>query len=183
MSVRFTIVLVVLLIMVGGLVAVTQVLRTDSETPERKDRLYRVSSDEIAEVTFSQEEDKITFVHLEDTWFILDEESGGDVPVDIGRWGGIPSLLGGPAVSENLSDREEELGSRASYGLDPPRNRINLSLFNGQAVEVNIGDLTPTEDGYYTYVTDSEILYIVHSSWVDVLVRLLEEPPYPAEEA
>ncbi len=183
MSVRFTIVLVVLLIMVGGLVAVTQVLRTDEEAPERKDRLYRVSSAELAEVTISQEEDQITFVHLEESWFIKDEESGENVPVDIGRWGGVPSLLGGPAVSTNLSDSEEELGSRASYGVDPPRSRINITLFNGQTTEVNIGDLTPTEDGYYTYVTDSEILYIVHSAWVDVIVRLLNEPPYPIEEA
>ena len=48
---------------------------------------------------------------------------------------------------------------------------------------MNIGDLTPTEDGYYISVEDpNDNLYIVHSSWVDVLERLLTEPPYPVEE-
>ncbi|MEE8159977.1 MAG: DUF4340 domain-containing protein, partial [Dehalococcoidia bacterium] len=179
MNARFTIVLVVLLILVGGLVGVTQVLRSDDDPPERGDRLYRVSSSELSDVTISQDDEKITFVSLDEQWYIKDEEQGENLSVNIDRWGGIPSLLGGPAVSTNLSESEEELGDRASYGIEPPRSRINLTTFNGLGIEVNIGDLTPTQDGYYAQVTGSEILYIVHSSWVDVLMRLLTEPPYP----
>ena len=181
MSVRVTIVLIVLLVLVGGLVAVTQVLRSEEDAPKRSDRLYRISSSEIADVTISRGDDTITFIHGEDEWLIQDPEGGENTPVDVDRWGGIPSLLGGPAVSTNLSESEEDLGSRASYGIDPPRSRINLTTNIGQRIEVNIGDLTPTEDGYYTNVTGSELLYIVHSSWVDVITRLLTEPPYPAE--
>ncbi len=183
MNARFTIVLVVLLILVGGLVGVTQVLRSSDKDIERGDRLYRVSSSELSEVTISQDEEKVTFVQLDGQWYIKDEEQGENLPVNIDRWGGIPSLLGGPAVSTNLSESEDELEDRASYGIEPPRSRINLISFNGQGIEVNIGDLTPTQDGYYAQVTGSEILYIVHSSWVDVLMRLLTEPPYPLGEA
>jgi hypothetical protein len=184
MSARFTIVLVVLLILIGGLVAVTQILRVDTEAPKRSDRLYRIQ--DVAHVVISRGEESITFEKMGNTWFIKDEEGGEDVEVDIGRWGGIPSLLNGPAVSTNLMKTEEDrkqLGDRVSYGLDPVRTVITVTSANGQMVVVNLGDLTPTEDGYYVSVEDPrDNLYIVHNSWVDVLERLLTEPPYPVEE-
>ena len=185
MSARFTIVLVVLLILIGGLVGVTQLLRgTDGPGDGRPDRLYRTQ--DVAHVVISRGEDSITFEKMGDTWFIKDEEGGEDIEVDIGRWGGIPSLLNGPAVATNLMKTEEdrgELGDRADYGLDPVRTVITVTSANGQVFVVNLGDLTPTEDGYYVSVEDpSDNLYIVHNSWVDVLERLLNEPPYPVEE-
>ena len=186
MSARFTIVLVVLLVLIGGLVAVTQLLRTESDVEDRRpERLYRVASGELAEVLISQREESIQFVEVENTWYIRDEESGEDIEADIGRWGGITSLLGGPAA-ENLMKTEEdrqELGDRASYGLEPPRTVITLTTKSDQMVVINLGDLTPTEDGYYVSIEDPrDNLYIVHNSWVDVLERLLHEPPYPVEE-
>lgn len=183
MSARFTIVLVVLLILIGGLVAVTQVLRTSDDVPDRQDRLYRISSDEISSVTLGQGDNKITFVKLEGRWQFQGQEEDKLVQVDVGRWGGIPALLGGPAVATNLSESDEELGTRAYYGIDPPWSRINITSFDGQTIEVNVGDKTPTDDGYYAQVTGSEILYIVHASWADVIMRLLTEPPYPAEQS
>ena len=185
MSARFTIVLVVLLILIGGLVGVTQLLRgPEPGSGDRPDRLYRTQ--DVAHVVISRGEDSITFEKMGDTWFIKDEEGGEDIEVDIGRWGGIPSLLNGPAVATNLMKTEEdrgELGDRASYGLDPVRTVITVTSANGQVFVVNLGDLTPTEDGYYVSVEDPrDNLYIVHNSWVDVLERLLNEPPYPVEE-
>ena len=185
MSARFTIVLVVLLVLIGGLVAVTQILRVDTETPDRPVRLYRVASGELSEVVISQGEERIQFVEVGDTWHIRDEETGEDAEVDIGRWGGITSLLGGPAAEDLMKTEDDraKLGDRASYGLDPPRTVISLTTKSGQTVTINLGDLTPTEDGYYVSVEDPrDNLYIIHSSWVDVLERLLAEPPYPVEE-
>ena len=184
MSARFTIVLVVLLILIGGLVGVTQLLRGSDGSDDRPDRLYRTQ--DVAHVVISRGEDSITFEKMGDTWFIKDEEGGEDIEVDIGRWGGIPSLLNRPAAATNLiktGEDREQLGDRASYGLDPARTVITSTTANGQKVVMNIGNLTPTEDGYYISVEDpNDNLYIVHSSWVDVLERLLTEPPYPVEE-
>ena len=174
MRVRFTIVLVVLIILIGGLVGVTQVLRVPEDPSMQPDPLYRIQ--DVVHVVISRGKESIAFEKIGDTWFIKDEESGENVEVDIGRWGGVPTLLTSPAVSTNL-------GARASYGLDPVRAVITVTSANGQVFAVNIGDLTPTEDGYYISVEDpNDNLYIVHSSWVDVLERLLTEPPYPVEE-
>lgn len=185
MSARFTIVLVVLLVLIGGLVAVTQVLRVgDPEEDKRPPRLYRIQ--DVAHVVIDRGEESITFEKREGDWFIVNGEDGEDLQVDIGRWGGIPSLLSGPAVATDMMETEEErkkLLDRASYGLDPIRSVITVTSASGQTVVVNLGDLTPTEDGYYVSVEDPrDNLYIVHSSWVDVLERLLDEPPYPVEE-
>ncbi len=184
MRVRFTIVLVVLLILIGGLVAVTQILRVPEDPSMQPDPLYRIQ--DLVHVVISRGEDQIAFEKVENTWFINDEESGEDVEVDIDRWGGIPSLLNRPAAATNLiktGEDREQLGDRASYGLDPARTVITTTTANGQKVVMNIGNLTPTEDGYYISVEDpNDNLYIVHSSWVDVLERLLTEPPYPVEE-
>ena len=185
MRVRFTIVLVVLLILIGGLVAVTQILRVP-EDPSRGPDPYLYRSQDIVHVVISRGEDQIAFEKVENTWFINDEEGGEDIEVDIGRWGGIPTLLNRPAAATNLiktGEDREQLGDRASYGLDPARTVITSTTANGQRVVVNIGNLTPTEDGYYISVEDpNDNLYIVHHSWVDVLERLLTEPPYPVEE-
>ena len=185
MRVRFTIVLVVLLILIGGLVAVTQILRVP-EDPSRGPDPYLYRSQDIVHVVISRGEDQIAFEEVENTWFIKDEEGGEDIEVDIGRWGGIPSLLNRPAAATNLiktGEDREQLGGSASYGLDPACTVITSTTANGQKVVMNIGDLTPTEDGYYISVEDpNDNLYIVHSSWVDVLERLLTEPPYPVEE-
>ena len=185
MSARFTIVLVVLLILIGGLVGVTQLLRGPNGTgDDRPPRLYRIQ--DVAHVVISRGEESITFEKREKDWFIVNGQDGEDVVVDIGRWGGIPSLLSGPAVATDMMETEEDrelLGDRASYGLDPVRSVITVTSASGQQVVVNLGDLTPTEDGYYASVEDPrDNLYIVHSSWVDVLERLLNEPPYPVEE-
>jgi len=178
MNVRFTLLLLVLLVVIGGLVGITQVLRS-GDVKERGGRLYRLSSDELVNVAISMEGEEITFVREDTGWFIKDGESGEKVPVDIKRWGGVPFLLGGPQVSKNLSAGNEELGNLTSYGLDPPRGRINLTPRRGNAVEVQVGDLTPNQDGYYVKVAGSDTLYVMHNEWVDVLAGLVTEPPYP----
>ena len=80
------------------------------------------------------------------------------------------TLLNQPGcISTNLMKTEEDrekLGARASYGLDPVTGTvITVTSANGQrCCAVNIGDLTPTEDGYYISVEDpNDNLYIVHS--------------------
>ena len=180
MNVRLTILLVVLLIVIGGLVGITQVLRSGAE-PERGERLYRLNYTELVGVNISMDEEKITFVRDGDDWFIKDEGSGANVPVDEVRWSGVPFLLGDPRVTENLTEIGEELGDLTVYGLDPPRGKIMLTPSGGQPIEIQLGDLTPTENGYYAKVADIDVLYIMHNTWVDVMARLVTEPPYPLE--
>ena len=184
MNVRLSIFLVTLLIIVGGGVLVTQVLRTsEGELTEQKDRLYRVSVEVLAGVKMTSEGREISFIQKEDEWFIKGDEDGEDIPVNMSRWGGIPQLLQGPTVAQNLSESGENLGDLTSYGLDPPRSLIQLTTQDARViVEVQIGEVTPTGDGYYTKVADSDTLFITLSEWVDVILGMLTNPPYPLAE-
>ena len=187
MNVRLTIVLVLVLVLVGGLVAVTQVLRSGTDDfPERKARLYRISSAELVGIALTQGSDKIEFtaVYSEDgnrEWFIR-KADGENVAVDVKRWGGIPALVGGPSVIRDLSEEEEGF-DLSVYGLDEPKRHIYLSLKNGVRIDVEIGDDDPTNRGYYVKVADTKPLFIVTKEWVDVIMGLLSNPPYQAEDS
>ena len=180
MNVRFTILLVVLLIVIGGLVGITQVLRT-GDNPDRGERLYRLNHADLVGVKISLDEENIIFVRDSDEWFIKDETSGANIPVEENRWSGVPVLLGGPKVNENLTQIGEELEDLSIYGLDPPRGKIELIPSEGQPIEIQFGDLIPTENGYYAKIADFNALYTMHNSWVDVMARLVTEPPFPLQ--
>lgn len=180
MNVRLTILLAVLLIVIGGLVGITQILRT-GDNPDRGERLYRLNHQDLVGVNISLDEENIVFVRDSDEWFIKDETSGANVPVEENRWSGVPVLLGGPKVTENLTQIGEELEDLAVYGLDPPRGKIELIPAEGQPIEIQLGDLIPTENGYYAKIADFNVLYIMHNAWVDVMARLVTEPPVPLE--
>ena len=186
MNVRLTIVLILVLVIIGGLVAVTQVLRDSSDDgPERKARLYRIDSGDLVEIGLSQEQQSIVFVAVSSPdgnreWFI-EEESGENAPVNIQKWGGIPILVGGPSVIRDLSEDEEAL-DLATYGLEAPRRHIYLTLKSGARIDVEVGDDTPTGEGYYVKVANTQPLYIVTKEWIDVIMGLLAEPPYQTDD-
>lgn len=178
MNVRFTVLLVLLVVVIGGLVGVTQLLRSETGV-NRGERLYRLDYQELVTIGIEFEGEEIVFSKDGGTWFISGDEDKADFPVDEIRWSGVPFLLGGPEVTQNLTEIGEKLGNLELYGLDPPRGQITLTPASGLATGIQIGDLTPTEDGYYAKVENTAALYIMHNTWVDVMVRLVTEPPYP----
>jgi len=181
MNVRLTLLLVVLLVVIGGLVAITQVLR-GGNAADRDSRLYRLSSSELNQIVVTRGEETITFLREGDEWFINDIERG-KVGVDIQRWGGIPVLLGGPTTSKTITPEEGQTIDLTAYGVEPPKTRVHVSTSRNQEVDVLIGDATPDTTGYYVKVVGTDILYVVNSSWVDVINRLVNEPPYPPTSA
>ncbi|HSG44114.1 MAG TPA: DUF4340 domain-containing protein [Anaerolineales bacterium] len=66
-------------------------------------------------------------------------------------------------------------------GLDNPEFTITLQFSNDVERIIEIGVLTPTENGYYVSRGDGEIL-IVNNSALDALIGLLTNPPYLATE-
>jgi hypothetical protein len=176
MNLRFTFSLLFLFIVIGGLVAVTQVLRTTDEVDSRE-RLYRIGSSELMQIDIKAQENKITFGKKGNDWFIQESENVEGVKVDQERWGGVPFLLSGPQVVRDLPEDEDEPRDLSEYGLDPPVNRIMLTLVGGRVVEIQLGVETPTKDGVYVKLSDSTDLFVVHGSWPELLIRLLLDPP------
>jgi hypothetical protein len=176
MNLRFTFSLLFLFIVIGGLVAVTQVLRTSDEI-ETRERLYRISSSELVQIDIKSKQNEITFEKKDGDWFIQASEAIEEVEVDQERWGGVPFLLGGPQVVRNLPEDEDDPRDLSEYGLAPPEHRIMMTLLGGRVVEVHLGVETPTKDGVYVKLSDAGDLFVVHGSWPDLLIKLLLDPP------
>jgi len=66
----------------------------------------------------------------------------------------------------------------ADAGLIQPSYEMTVELTSGTVKKVRIGDLTPTESGYYTNVDDSNEVLIISKTGLDSLLILLTSPPY-----
>ena len=89
----------------------------------------------------------------------------------------------GPQAADNLSRDNQELEDLASYGLDPPAKVIKLITNNpGSEIEIHIGEVTPTTDGYYVKIASTDTIFVAHLAWVDVILGLLLNPPYMVDE-
>ncbi len=95
------------------------------------------------------------------------------------RWGGgVPLILSGPGANRSIAaDASDE--QLAVYGFGAPAVRIDLTLANGSSVKAEVGDRTPDGGASYVRLAGSHDVYTVDQTWVDVLERLVREPPYP----
>lgn len=74
-------------------------------------------------------------------------------------------------VLDSVSDLDP-----AIVGLEKPAYQLSISFTSGEERTVDVGNLTPSESGYY--VRDGDRLIIVSKSAVDSVLRLLTDPPY-----
>lgn len=61
-------------------------------------------------------------------------------------------------------------------GLEEPAYHLSVSFTSGEERTVDVGNLTPSESGYY--VRDGDRLVIVSRNVIDSVLRLLTDPPY-----
>ena len=66
----------------------------------------------------------------------------------------------------------------ADVGLEQPSYTLTEKLTANTQKTVSVGDLTPTESGYYARVGESNEILILSKSGVDALTTLLDAPPY-----
>ena len=66
----------------------------------------------------------------------------------------------------------------ADAGLVQPSYIMTVELTSGTVKTVRIGDLTPTESGYYTNIDESKVVLIVSKTGLDSLLTLVESPPF-----
>jgi len=69
----------------------------------------------------------------------------------------------------------------ADVGLVQPSHVLTVISSANTQKAVRIGDLTPTESGYYAQSDESEEILILSKSGVDALFTLLDSPPYAIE--
>jgi len=149
------------------------------ERPQPRRFLWSVEMDELKRIAINlpSAQKSEAWVKHEDSYWYFDAPSGPRV--DMKRWGGgVPLLLSGPGVdrpiTEGATDEQLEI-----YGLRAPGIRIVLTLENDDLINVEVGDRTPDGRAYYIKLLSSRDVYAVDHTWVEVLERLVREPPYP----
>jgi len=175
MSVRLTGILILVLAITAGLVfylRVSQPEKTEEDRPE----IWAVDEKKIdrLEINLVKEKKQIAFFldKDKDKWFFDDYRK---TPLDKKRWGGIIFLLSNPKGKRKIADRAENLDA---YGLGRPKTIISLGIDNkDKPLEILIGDPTPQKDQFYVKLGHSDPIYLVNSSFVEVIDRLVSEPP------
>ena len=169
MNFRISFILLVLVAVVGGYVLIFE-LQRQPETPPKPPWFYDISSDDITGISVAYGGQQQSFVKKQQGWVFEDSEE----PVDMDRWGGITLLLSGPRTTRVV---EEQIDNPAEYGLDPPQSYITVRLRDGRQIDILLGDNTPEGSMHYAQVVGYEPLFLIHSSWGEVLNRLVTEPP------
>ena len=148
------------------------------EKPETQLYVWDFKMDDLQHITISlpKEGKSQSFIKEADrTWHFDDSQRSS---VNMTRWGGgIPLLLSGPGVDRVIAqDATEEV--LAQYGLTQPQMEIILTLANGEALYIKVGDKTPNSQNFYVQAPDAADVATVDISWFDVMSRLVTEPPY-----
>lgn len=153
------------------------------EAPQPRRFLWSVEMDDLRRMTISlpTERKSETWVKHEDQYWYFDKPEGPRV--DMKRWGGgIPLLMSGPGadrpIAEAASDEQLEV-----YGFRAPVLEVEITLGNGRVISAEVGGGTPDGRASYIRLAESRDIYAVDQTWVEVLQRLVREPPYPEAPA
>ena len=139
---------------------------------------YQVHEDDIQTIGVRYLDDKsVSFYKTADrTWAFADPEG---IPPNYNRWGGITLLLSGPGTRRDLTAVQPIIDDPAQYGLDDPDTIVDVGLTANRSVQFRLGDLTTDGRHHYGQVAGFPDLFLIASSWGDVISRLANEPPIP----
>ncbi len=70
-----------------------------------------------------------------------------------------------------------EVTNLSDYGLADPAYIINFGFEGGTSNVLKVGDLTPSQNGYYVQLDDKAV-YVVGRDGIDALINLTFAPPY-----
>jgi hypothetical protein len=176
MSIRTTFVMVMFLSVIAGYFLLADFRGVGSSEPSAP-WFYTVNMEDIRKITFTTSDGSIGFFQSQEaggeTWRFDNEFA---MPVDLARWSGITLLLSGPQSRRALL---RELEDPKRFGLDTPILTVDVQLTGERSVHVELGDKTPDGLSYYIVQQDNPGLYLIDSSWGDVLSKITLNPPYP----
>jgi hypothetical protein len=176
MRVRAILIMAAVMVALGAVFLVTS---RPKPAPTEKPRpfVWSVEMEELKTMAISlpREGKSEAWVKHADQYWYFDKPAGSKV--NMKRWGGgVPLLLSGPGanrlITEKVTDKQMEM-----YGLANPRMRIALTLENGKALAIEVGDSTPDGSAYYIKLADSKAVYTVDYTWYGVLEGLVLDPP------
>ncbi|MBI3744531.1 MAG: hypothetical protein HY261_09660 [Chloroflexi bacterium] len=185
MNIRVTIGLVLVLgitILVAVIVFATRGGGTPTRVGTPQQFFYTVSDNDINKVIVAHNGTTLQFVQdAQSQWHFND--SNGEL-VDLNRWGGVTLLLSGPQYKRKLTSQPSP-ANLTEWGLDNPTTTVTVGLKALGDIRIKVGARTPQSASTYTQFERLNVasgadpgVYLVDSSWGDVIARLTTEPPH-----
>ena len=185
MNIRVTIGLVLVLgitILIAVIVFATRGGGTPNVVGTPQQFFYTVSDNDINKVIVTHSGTTLQFVQdAQGQWRFNDPN--GEL-VDLNRWGGVTLLLSGPQYKRKLTSQPSS-ANLTEWGLDNPTTVVTVGLKSLGDIRIKVGATTPQSASTYTQFerlsgtngADPGV-YLVDSSWGDVIARLTTEPPH-----
>ena len=152
---RNLIILVVVMVVLIGAYVVVDRLKGPEGTGFEEIEVIKLDKEKVLELTVENSDGKFVSKKNETEWEYI--TTGKKYVVDKTRLDSIASnicdLYANKVVEENAKDLSK-------YGLDTPVT-ITAKTSDGQVAQIEVGDLTPTQQGYYIKKKDQKTVYTV----------------------
>lgn len=169
-----------LLVIVAIVVAIVAWINpfAEEEVPQaRSPWFYQVSEDDMETIKVTRGSRSVSFHKVAPFTWAFDDPEG--IPPSHVRWGGITLLLSGPGTKRDLTPFQPIIEDPAEYGLDNPVTIVDVGLSANRQLQFRLGDRTTDGRNYYSQVVGFPDLFLIVTSWGDVISRLADEPPLP----
>lgn len=176
MNFKITGVLIIIAIAVG-VVAWINPFESVPEQQTKSPWFYQVSEDDIETIMVNYRGSIVRFHKSGPHTWAFDDPA--DIPPNFTRWGGVPLLLSGPGTKRDLTTFRPVIDDPAEYGLDEPDTIVEVGLTSNRSLQFRLGDVTTDGNHNYSQVEGFPDLFLITSTWVDVISRLAYEPPIP----
>ena len=168
--------ILLLVIAVGAVFYMNRQAETAAEetlTPEATEQAFVFDESSLLNaIEVNSAEGTVTEIkrNAENAWALIQPEKA---EADQGLAEAAASQITALGIITEVSDAS----NLADFGLEDPAYSINLGFEGGSTNTLKVGDLTPSQNGYYVQVDDGTV-YVVGRDGIDALINLTLAPPY-----
>ncbi len=173
MNIKVLLVLIAVAVVVGIVAWINPFASTTKAKPDAP-WFYQVSESDIDLIEVRYRNETVRFLRDEERKWQFEGLTG--VAPRRERWGGMVLILTGPKSRRVC---EECVDNPAQYGLTRPETEVRVSLSDGRDINVRLGDVTTDGANHYGQVEGFDQVFLITSSWGEVLRRLVLDPPLP----
>lgn len=169
MRIRDTVILLVVFALLGTGYYVST--RPTPATGTSRIYLYDLNSDDVESIELRQGERTLKLQKQDKTWQMVAPQSA---EADQGRVNGAVLALSAVVADRVIAEKAEDL---ALYGLASPQIQATIGVKGGGGATLLLGERNPVANQYYAQRRGKETVFLVDSSWAEVILGLLNQLP------
>lgn len=136
--------------------------------------LWEFEGSDVMGITVTKGEQATTVEREGGEWHMIAPEEGG---ADSGRLDSLVYQVAEIKFTRALAD----VGDMVAFGLQEPevQVRVTLALSDGTTINLAVGSENPRGTARYVQKEGDPLVYLVPTSDLQGLLKLVDEPPYP----